>query len=94
MQKFVRAIVSGDVQGVGYRYTVQRMAQKFKVKGFVRNLQDGTVEVQAEGEELELKHFLAAIRITDGFVQVDDVTAEFGEAKNRFDSFVIQRTPS
>ena len=52
----------GTVQGVGFRYTAQRIAAGFQVAGFVRNLSDGRVELVAEGEEGELDRFLAAIR--------------------------------
>jgi acylphosphatase len=41
---------SGHVQGVGFRYTAQRLAQRYHVGGFVRNLRDGRVELVAEGE--------------------------------------------
>lgn len=54
---------SGRVQGVGFRYTVKRIAGGYEVTGWVRNLPDGRVELQAmstEGEELAA--FLEAIR--------------------------------
>ena len=43
------AIVHGDVQGVGYRFFAQRQAARLGLRGYVRNLRDGTVEVVAEG---------------------------------------------
>jgi len=56
-------IVSGDVQGVGFRYFVLRHVQRRSdLKGFVRNLHDGRVEVYAEGEEAELQDLEAALR--------------------------------
>ncbi len=56
-----RVIYSGRVQGVGFRYTVQRLAMSFVVTGFVRNLPDGTVELVAEGTVEEVDRFLAAV---------------------------------
>jgi len=52
---------SGHVQGVGFRFTVKRVATGFEVTGVVRNLPDGRVELVAEGERDELEAFRAAI---------------------------------
>ena len=51
----------GRVQGVGFRYIVCRLSGRFQVKGFVRNLADGRVQVVAEGQADELDLFLEAI---------------------------------
>lgn len=52
---------SGHVQGVGFRYTTQSIAQRFAVSGFVRNLPDGRVELFVEGLEPELDKFLGEL---------------------------------
>ena len=51
---------SGMVQGVGFRYQTERVAQAFDVTGYVRNTPDGRVEVVAEGQPGEVQRFLAA----------------------------------
>ena len=57
----LRALYTGRVQGVGFRDTAQRLAGRFAVSGFVRNLDDGRVELVAEGEPVEVNAFLDAI---------------------------------
>ena len=51
----------GHVQGVGFRYTVRRLAKGYDITGWVRNLPDGRVELLAGGEPEEVSAFLAAI---------------------------------
>jgi acylphosphatase len=57
----VRVYYSGRVQGVGFRYTSQRLALEHAVGGFVRNLPDGRVELLAEGDREAVDNLLAAI---------------------------------
>jgi len=52
---------SGHVQGVGFRYTVLQVAREFEVAGFVSNLADGRVLLEAEGREGEIGDFVAAV---------------------------------
>ena len=52
---------SGAVQGVGFRWTAVRVAGRFDVTGYVRNLDDGRVELVAEGEPAEIDAFLEAV---------------------------------
>ena len=51
----------GRVQGVGFRYTVHSLAKGFEVRGWVKNLEDGRVELQVCGESEEIREFLKAI---------------------------------
>ena len=53
---------TGRVQGVGFRYTTERIARRFKLAGWVRNEPDGSVHCIAEGEQAELDRFLAAVK--------------------------------
>ncbi len=57
----VRVLYSGRVQGVGFRATARQIAGDFRVCGFVRNLADGTVELQAQGEDAEVRGLLEAL---------------------------------
>lgn len=56
----------GLVQGVGFRYTARRIAARFEVTGYVRNLPDGQVLVVAEGRPEEVKRFLSAVKAEMG----------------------------
>ncbi len=58
----VQMFYEGRVQGVGFRYCVRQLACGFEVTGWVRNLPDGRVELQACGDPAELEQFLEAIR--------------------------------
>lgn len=55
----VRAVVSGEVQGVGFRFHAREQATELGLSGWVRNLDDGTVEVEAEGESGAVERMLA-----------------------------------
>jgi acylphosphatase len=57
--KRVHVIVSGDVQGVGYRYTMRMVARDAGVAGWVRNRSDGTVEAELEGAPAQVDEVLA-----------------------------------
>jgi acylphosphatase len=65
-----RIYYSGRVQGVGFRYTAQRLAAGFRVAGSVRNLADGTVELIVEGEPDQVDGFRTALeRQMAGYVE-------------------------
>jgi acylphosphatase len=57
----IQVFYEGNVQGVGFRWTVRNIAKGFDVTGWVRNLIDGRVEMQLNGEESEVRDFLQAI---------------------------------
>jgi acylphosphatase len=59
-----RVLYSGQVQGVGFRYTTRHLAQGFPVAGYVRNLPSGQVEVVVEGPAEQVEAFLAALART------------------------------
>ena len=74
-----RWIVSGDVQGAGYRFFAQRAAARHQVTGYARNREDGSVEVLAEGsaESVEgFKHDLAAGPTHARVEQLDELNLE------------------
>lgn len=58
----VRVVVRGVVQGVGFRYRTQEQSAALGLTGFVRNTGDGSVEVEAEGEETAVNELIAWLR--------------------------------
>ena len=65
----------GRVQGVGFRFTVKQLARGYEVTGWVRNLDDGRVELQCGGERAEVDAFLAAIAESELKSHIKSVTA-------------------
>jgi acylphosphatase len=82
---------SGHVQGVGFRYTVKTLTAGFEVTGTVRNVDDGRVELLAEGTRHELESFLQAIRESEVGRFIKQETPVWSEAKNDFRGFEIIR---
>ena len=81
-------LYTGTVQGVGFRYTVVRVAGGFAVTGDVRNLPDGRVELRAEGTPDERRRFLAAVEeAMAGFIRDRRLTES--PATGQFDGFAV-----
>jgi len=57
----IQVFYEGNVQGVGFRWTVRNIAKGFDVTGWIRNLPDGRVEMQVNGEESEVRSFLQGV---------------------------------
>lgn len=73
------ALVSGRVQGVGYRFFVQRHARDLGLRGYAENLSDGKVEVVAEGDEQSLERLLHWLRRGPPHSRVEGVDAQYSE---------------
>ena len=50
--------IKGRVQGVGFRYSAMHAANQYGIKGYIRNMPDGSVYAEAEGNELQLQDFI------------------------------------
>ncbi len=80
----ITACFFGRVQGVGFRYTTTKIAQRFAVGGYVMNLPDGRVELVAEGDLKETHAFIAAVKedmgryLTDTKLDTGSASGEFG----------------
>ena len=83
-----RAVVSGRVQGVGFRFFAERAAKKAGVVGWVRNLPDGRVETVVEGSDDAVERYLGELRKGPLGSRVTDVAVEDRQPGN-FESFEI-----
>jgi acylphosphatase len=69
----LKAEITGDVQGVGFRFFAERHARRLGLEGYVRNRYDGAVEIEAEGDAPALEHFLIELRRGPRQARVQDV---------------------
>jgi acylphosphatase len=83
MEKILYKItVKGRVQGVGFRHSASTVARYNGVKGFVKNCDDGTVYIEAEGNRNQLDEFVNWCRKGPGLGNVEDVIIETDSPKN------------
>ena len=74
MRKRYHIFYSGSVQGVGFRYTARSLAQKNNLAGWVRNLSDGRVELQAQGTSEDLEAYLGSLQKEfEGYIHTRDI---------------------
>jgi acylphosphatase len=85
----LHAVVSGIVQGVFYRGFVLREATRLGLCGRVRNLTDGRVEVEAEGERQELERLVRRLRRGPPSADVSDVTTEWTDYGHEYEDFRV-----
>ncbi|MFH0931817.1 MAG: acylphosphatase [Candidatus Zixiibacteriota bacterium] len=86
----VHIIVSGIVQGVGYRYFVYRKAGEYNLKGYVRNLHNEDVEIEVEGDKGMILDFIKDLKIGPRSAHVTGVNIEWLEHKNNYSDFQIR----
>ena len=84
-----RFVVSGRVQGVGFRFFTQDIAQREGLTGIVRNLADGRVEVVAEGDADSLTRLEAAVRRGPSHARVADVEVDDLVPSGRYLGFSV-----
>lgn len=82
MDASVHIVVEGLVQGVGYRWFAARRAEALGVRGFVRNLYDGTVEVHASGDRSLLETLIGDLKVGPRSAHVTNLKIEWGKPGN------------
>ena len=87
MLKRVYIKIHGRVQGVGFRFAAIEKAQDLDIKGWIRNSEDGTVEITAEGDEENLNKFINWCRRGPFFAKVTKRDLTYSEPTNDFQGF-------
>lgn len=90
-ERRIRAIVTGLVQGVGFRYHTREQGVALRLSGFVRNRADGSVELEAQGDTQALDAFIAWLREGPRHAEVSAVDIEEHLPRTGEDSFEIKR---
>lgn len=88
MEQF-RYCIEGLVQGVGFRQFIQQKAKNLGLKGYVRNLAEGSVECVAQGAKEQLESFLHSLQKGPSFSRVDSISKEKIKTET-FGNFLIR----
>ena len=83
----LRAVVKGEVQGVGFRWSVQRQAGELGLTGYAENLPDGSVRVEAEGDPNRLDQLEAYLRQGPRWAEVESLDIQRAPATGEFRGF-------
>ena len=86
----IKALISGRVQGVGFRSYAGRYANVLGLGGWVRNLCDGRVEVVAEGEKAKILRYIALLEEGSAWSRVDNMSVDWQQYKGDLTSFRIK----
>ncbi|MDD5680665.1 MAG: acylphosphatase [Candidatus Omnitrophica bacterium] len=89
MKKRVHIYYSGMVQGVGFRFTAEEMANTLGLTGWAKNLPDGKVEVLCEGEKADLVSFIDKMKSGSMRDYIRSADVEWGESRNEFENFTV-----
>lgn len=86
-----RYFISGLVQGVGFRFFAQRSAAGHQIRGMIRNLPDGRVEVHVEGSEAAVDAFYKDLLAGPSYSRVEDIEELVIDPTGEYKSFLIER---
>lgn len=87
--KTYKIIVSGVVQGVGFRYFCYKKATEFNITGYAKNLPNGNVEVTAQGNDGLVMDFINELKTGPRYSQVKSVNIEQFDGENEYSQFSI-----
>jgi acylphosphatase len=87
--KRIHLVISGRVQGVGFRYHVRDKALALNLGGWVRNNDDGSVEIVAEGKEKDIEMFAAYCKKGPALARVIDIKIVLAKSTGEFNDFTV-----
>ncbi len=90
MAKSLHCLISGKVQGVNFRMWIYDQAKNLGIKGWVRNLDDGRVEVLAQGPEDKLQDFKAQLAKGTQFTRIEHIESEKIEYEKEYPAFEMR----
>jgi acylphosphatase len=91
MKKLAEIIISGQVQKAGFRDFIDELAFDLNLKGYVKNLDDGTVKVTCEGEEDLIRELLIKVNITQYPIRVEHIDVVYSEPTGEYKTFEVIR---
>lgn len=80
-------LISGEVQGVGFRYSAQQMAKELNLVGWVQNKADGTVELVVEGENSQVNTYIEKLK---SFIRVNHIEEKTSQINTGYGKFSIK----
>ena len=87
----IQVVVQGKVQGVGFRIFTENQATQLGLQGWVRNRQDGAVEVEAEGLKSTLETFLQILQTGPPLSHVTHLMVDWKESNRHTHGFIVRR---
>jgi acylphosphatase len=87
--KALHIIVQGTVQGVGFRYYTRRLAGVLGLTGFVKNLDNGDVEIVAEGDKKSLQDLVTDLQTKDMSGYISNLKVEWSAYQDKYHDFAI-----
>jgi acylphosphatase len=87
--KYFTVNIKGIVQGVGFRYYCYRLAVKYNLRGFVENLDDGSVYLEIEADDKVIDAFMDELRVGPRSAVINSVKVEGKKYENKYSGFQI-----
>jgi len=89
MERTAHVLISGRVQGIGFRFFVSSVARRRGLKGYVRNLDDGRVEILLQGDEEVIKETLEIIKSGHPLAKINKIEVNWKNKGENFEDFQI-----